>query len=97
VTIQNLYKYAYLNALKNLFRANNIWLYGNLSPLINKNMLKKNKNIYIEHAVQTNLAFKNIDKKIIQNIAKYYGIDLNRLTDINKLEVEITKQFNKLI
>jgi len=97
VTIQNLYKYAYLNALKNLFRANNIWLYGNLSPLINKNMLKKNKNIYIEHAIQTNLAFKNIDKKIIQNIAKYYGIDLNRLTDINKLEVEITKQFNKLI
>jgi hypothetical protein len=97
MTIQNLYKYAYLNALKNLFRANNIWLYGNLSPLINKNMLKKNKNIYIEHAIQTNLAFKNIDKKIIQNIAKYYGIDLNRLTDINKLEVEITKQFNKLI
>lgn len=97
VTIQNLYKYAYLNALKNLFWTNNIWLYGNLSPLINKNMLKKNKNIYIEHAIQTNLAFKNIDKKIIQNIAKYYGIDLNRLTDINKLEVEITKQFNKLI
>jgi hypothetical protein len=97
VTIQNLYKYAYLNALKNLFRENNIWLYGNLSPLINKNMLKKNKNIYIEHAIQTNLAFKNIDKKLIQNIAKYYGIDLNRLTDINKLEVEITKQFNKLI
>lgn len=97
VTIQNFYKYAYLNALKNLFQVNNIWLYGNLSPLINKNMMEKNKNIYIEHAIQTNSALKNIDKKIIQNIVKYYGIDLNRLTDINKLEAGITKQFKKLI
>lgn len=97
VTIHNFYKYAYLNALKNLFRVNNIWLYGNLSPLINKKMLEKNKNIYIEYAIQTNSALKNIDKKIIQDITKYYSIDLNRLTDVNKLEAGITKQFNKLI
>ena len=97
VTIQNFYKYAYLNALKNLFRPNNIWLYGNLSPLINKKLLEENKNIYIEYAIQTNSALKNIDKKIIQDIAKYYGIDLNRLTDVNKLEAGITKQFKKLI
>jgi len=97
VTIPNFYKYAYLNALKNLFRVNNIWLYGNLSPLINRNMLEKNKNIYIEYALQTNSALKNIDKKIIQEITKYYGIDLNRLTNINKLEAGITKQFKKLI
>jgi len=97
VTIQNFYKYAYLNALKNLFRVNNIWLYGNLSPLINKNMVEKNKNIYIEYAIQTNSALKNIDKKIIKNIAEYYGIDLNRLTDVNKLEAGIIKQFKKLI
>jgi len=97
MTIQNFYKYAYLNALKNLFRVNNIWLYGNLSPLINKKLLEENKNIYIEYAIQTNSALKNIDKKIIQDMAKYYGIDLNRLTNIIKLEVEITKQFKKLI
>jgi len=97
VTIPNFYKYAYLNALKNLFRPNNIWLYGNLSPLINKKLLEENKNIYIEYTIQTNSALKNIDKKIIQDIAKYYGIDLNRLTDIIKLEFEITKQLNKLI
>lgn len=97
MTIHNFYKYAYLNALKNLFRPNNIWLYGNLSPLINKKLLEENKNIYIEYAIQTNSALKNIDKKIIQDIAKYYGIDLNRLTDVIKLEVEITKQFKKLI
>lgn len=97
MTIQNFYKYAYLNALKNLFRVNNIWLYGNLSPLINKKLLEENKNIYIEYTIQTNSALKNIDKKIIQNIVKYYGIDLDRLTDINKLEAGITKQFKKLI
>jgi len=97
MTIQNFYKYAYLNALKNLFRVNNIWLYGNLSPLINKKLLEKDKNIYISYAIQTNSSLKNIDKKIIQDIAKYYGIDLNRLTDVNKLEVKITKQFKKLI
>jgi len=97
VTIPNFYKYAYLNALKNLFRPNNIWLYGNLSPLINKKLLEENKNIYIEYTIQTNSALKNIDKKIIQDIAKYYGIDLNRLTDIIKLDFEITKQLNKLI
>lgn len=96
VTVQNFYKYAYLNALKNLFWVDNIWLYGNLSPLINKNMLEKNKNIYIEYAIQTNCALKNADKKIIQDITKYYGIDLDRLTDINKLENEITKQFKEL-
>lgn len=97
VTIQNFYKYAYLNALKKLFQVNDIWLYGNLSPLINKNILEKKKNIYIEYAIQTNSVLKNIDKRIIQDITKYYGINLNRLTDSNKLDAEITKQFNTLI
>jgi len=68
-----------------------------LSPLINKKLLEENKNIYMAYAIQTNSVLKNIDKKIIQDIAKYYGIDLNRLTDVNKLEVKITKQFKKLI
>ncbi len=97
VTIHNFYKYAYLNALKNLFRPNNIWLYGNLSPLVNKKLLEENKNIYIEYAIQTNSALKNINKKIIQDLAKYYEIDLDRLTDVAKLEIEITEQFKKLI
>ncbi len=35
VTVEELYKYAYLNAFKSLFNIDDIWRYGNLSPLVN--------------------------------------------------------------
>ena len=97
VTVENLYKYAYLNAFKELFNVQDMWLYGNLSPLINREELEKNKKSYIEYAIQTNLVIKTSNKAILQEIAEYYEINPNNLTNIKKLEKEIQNQLNTLI
>ena len=97
VTVENLYKYAYLNAFKELFSAQDMWLYGNLSPLINREELEKNKKSYIEYAIQTNLVIKTSNKAILQEIAEYYEINLNNLTNIETLEKKIQNQLNTLI
>ena len=97
VTVENLYKYAYLNAFKELFNVQDMWLYSNLSPLINREELEKNKKRYIEHAIQTNSVIKTSNKAILQEIAEYYEINPNNLTNIKKLEKEIQNQLNTLI
>lgn len=86
VTLQNFYKYAYLYSLKSLFKPKNIWIYGNLSPLVNKNLLEKNKNLFIDYALQCNHVLKNIDENIKMEIASYYGIDIDNLHNIKVLE-----------
>jgi len=97
VTVSNFCKYAYLYALKTLFQPENSWLYGNLSPLINRDLLEKNKNIFVQYSIRTNPILKNMDKEIIREITKHYGVDFNNLTEIKKLEIEINKHFKTLI
>lgn len=97
VTAHNFYKYAYLSALKKLFQPDNLWLYGNLSPLVNRDLLEKHKSIYVEYALQTNSILKNTDREILKEITNHYGIDLNNLTEIEKLEVQIRTHFKTLI
>lgn len=97
VTVENLYKYAYLYAFKELFSAQDMWLYGNLSPLINREELEKNKKNYVEYAIQTNSVLKTSNKAVLQEIAEYYEINLNRLVNIETLEKAIKNQFNTLI
>ncbi len=97
ITTESLYKYAYLNAFKDLFATQNLWLYGNLSPLVSREALEKNKRKYIEYAIHTNPVIKKADKAVLEEIAEYYGINLNKLTRIKELEKEIQSQFNALI
>jgi len=93
VTLENLYKYSYLYALKKLFKPKDAWLYGNLSPLLIDD-LEKNKGIYVSYALKTNRVFEEVDKSIYKKIIDYYKINLGNIDNIDKLEIEINKKFN---
>lgn len=72
VTIENLYKYAWLDYFKNNFKPDELYLYGNLSPLYHKDLdndiLKKelisyiyNNNVIFNKYVNTN----NLNNKVL--------------------------------
>jgi len=85
VTLENFYKYAYLYTLKKLFNPENAWLYGNLSPLVDIEVLEQNKKIYVLYAIKTNKIFKEIDRTILKKIIDYYEIKFDMI-NINELE-----------
>jgi len=93
VTLENFYKYAYLDALKSLFQPKDSWLYGNLSPLVNQEFLEKNKEVFIEYVLQK----KNLSKILNQNLKKQviekYGIRSNKIREQNDLELIIKNHF----
>lgn len=97
VEIDNFYKYAFLYSLKTLFSPDNIWLYGNLSPLVRKNILENNKKIFVIYALKNNPIIKNLDKNLLKKIAEYYKINLKDSEDINKIESKINKIFDKIL
>lgn len=97
VEIENFYKYAYLYTLKNLFMPSDIWLYGNLSPLVSKKTLEKHKNKFVTYALLTNPIVKNLDNKILTNIIKYYDLNINKHYNQEKEEMEIIKLFKELL
>jgi len=99
ITLENFYKYAYLYALRNLFKPKNAWLYGNLSPLINIEDLENNKEIYILHAFKTSRIFSEIKESIKYEILNFYKIDLKNLKYIDEIEIKnkIKERLNKLL
>ena len=96
VTVENFYQYAYLYAFKKLFNPEKSWLYGNLTPLVNKNKLKKNKKKYVEYAIQDNTTLKSLERNTIKEITDYYDLSLNNLTPISELESFIKDELNLL-
>lgn len=97
VTIENFYKYAYLYALKCLFNPGNIWLYGNLSPLVDKDDLEKNKSLYVLYAIQSNKIFNKIESSILEDIKNYYKLNLFKNYTVDILVNKIKERFEKLI
>ncbi len=90
VTVGNFYKYAYLYALKSLFQNNNLWLYGNISPLIDPQDLEKNKKLYVEYALKTNKLINTLDEKVLYKIINYY-----KIKDKNSLKPRKMEQIKK--
>lgn len=98
VTVENFYKYAYLYALKSLFNPGNAWLYGNLSPLVNREEVERNKKLYVAYAIKTNRVFEEkIRRHVSEEIARFYKIHADDLNDINRIEKKIKDKFNKLV
>ena len=75
VTIENLYKYAYLYAFRELFEPPDAWLFGNLSPLVNVKALERNKKLYVHYALSTSRALRGIEQTVSKSIQSYYGIE----------------------
>ena len=95
VTLENFYKYAYLYALKNLFRPEDPWLYGNLSPLVNIDDVEKNKKLYVSYAIKNNRIFGKIEN-ITKKIAAFYKVRLDAELNDNRIESKIKGKFKVL-
>lgn len=96
VTLENFYKYAYLYALKNLFRPEDPWIYGNLSPLVNIDDVEKNKKLYVSYSIKNNCVFDKI-KKTRKEIADFYKIELGNGSKVNSIESKIKEKFKNLV
>ena len=75
VTLENFYQYAYLLAFKKLFRPKDLWLYGNLSPLGTKEIIKKHKRIFVEYALLSeSQLFSQLNATTLNKIIKFYKL-----------------------
>lgn len=97
VTLENFYKYSYLYSLKSLFNPENLWLYGNLSPLAHIEDAEQNKELYVSYAIKTNKVFKEMSNSILRKVAEFYKVELNKKDDIDKMEKIIKHTLNKLV
>ncbi len=96
VSIDELYKYAYLYSFKKLFSPKDLWLYGNLSPLLDGE-LEKFKREYVLFSVLDSGLHKNISADLRRKIKSYYNLnrDYNK-SDLIKLRRIIEERINKL-
>lgn len=97
VTLENFYKYSYLYALKNLFNPINLWLYGNLSPLVNIDDVEQNKKLYVSYAIKTNKIFKEMKNSILKKIGEFYKVRFDKISDIDEMEKIIKHRLVKLV
>jgi hypothetical protein len=97
VTLENFYKYSYLYSLKSLFNPENLWLYGNLSPLVNIEDVEQNKKLYVSYAIKTNKVFEKMRNSIPRKIAEFYKVELDKTDRIDKMEKIIKHRLNKFV
>jgi hypothetical protein len=97
VTLENFYQYAYLDSLKELFKPEGFWKYGNLSPLVDKEYLEKNKELFVGYVVQKD-SFKQLaDEKLITKICTYYGIRSEELKPAVESRTDIEDYLETLL
>ena len=97
VTLENFYKYSYLYSLKSLFKPEDAWLYGNLSPLVNIEDVERNKELYISYTIKTNRVFGEMGNSIPRKIAEFYKVKIDNTGPVDKIEKIIKDKLNKLV
>lgn len=97
VTLENFYKYAYLYALKTLFKPKDEWIYGNLSPLVDMEEVEQNKELYVFYAMNANRTLKEIGNSTLDKIANFYSIKIRNSSNIGEIEETIRNKLNKLV
>jgi hypothetical protein len=71
-----------------------LWIFGNLSPLVNKDFVEKNKKLFVIYTVKTHKLFlerKDLTKKLFN----FYQIDENEI-DLQKIEKDLNEYFCSL-
>lgn len=96
VTLENFYKYSYLYSLKSLFNPENLWLYGNLSPLVDVQEVERDKELYVSYTIKTNRIFREIGNSIPKKIANFYNVKIDN-SDTDQIEKTIRNRLNKLV
>lgn len=97
VTVENLYKYAYLYALKSFFKSNNAWLYGNLSPIVDKKRLESKKRLYVLYAMQSHPVLKKLHPSEISEIRDYYFLDKSDFGTEQEVSGKIKNEIEHLL
>jgi hypothetical protein len=94
VSIDELYKYAYLYSFKKLFSPKDLWLYGNLSPLLDEE-IEKFKKEYVLFSVLDSGLHKNISADLRKRIKSYYSLDKDyRISDLPTLRKIIQERIS---
>ena len=92
VTLENFYQYAYLLAFKKLFRPQSLWIYGNLSPLGNEEMVRQNKKLWTSYAILSERKkFSQMACSIKNKIMKFYSV--SEKINLSHIENKITNIF----
>lgn len=96
VTIENFYKYAYLYCLKKFItqKKENIWVFGNLSPLVNREFLEQNKFLFVLYAVKNHKIFKE-KPDLVNTLKNFYQIDEEK-TSLDEVEKALGCYFDEL-
>lgn len=97
VTVENLYQYAYLYALKTFFKSENDWLYGNLSPIVSKEMLETKKRLFVSYALHSHSVLRNLNSLETAKIKDYYLLKKESLKNISEIEKTIKNEIKSLI
>jgi hypothetical protein len=71
-----------------LFNPENMWLYGNLSPLMKKEDVEGNKKNYVLYVLKTNKVIKE-KIELSKKIADHYKINLNSAFNVEEIENKI--------
>lgn len=98
VTLENLYQYAYLFALRSLFNPTDRWLYGNLSPLIDRTFVEEHQSELVRYAMAQHPAFSDLPEKTLNQIRSYYGVREKEISSvIVDIEAELKTAINQLV
>lgn len=97
VTVENFYQYAYLYALKTFFNVEDEWLYGNLSPLMKKKSLERNKRVYVSFALQTHPVLLNLAPSEISAVKEYYFLDTGNFGSLESIKNRIQLEVSDLV
>lgn len=92
VTVENLYQYAYLYALKTFFKTDNEWLYGNLSPIVETQKLEAKKQLFVLYALQSHSVLKNLSSSEIEKIKNHYFLHQSNFENIQEVEKSIKNE-----
>ena len=96
VTVESFYKYAYLYCLKKFItqKREDIWVFGNLSPLVNREFLEQNKSLFVFYAIKNHKIFE--EKLNVVNVLKnFYQIDEDKIS-LDEVEKALSCYFNEL-
>ncbi|MCZ0932698.1 MAG: N-6 DNA methylase [Oligoflexia bacterium] len=98
VNLKDFYKYAYIYSFKRLFRPEDMWMYGNLSPLGHKQLIEDNKKLFLIYTfLSEKKIFFQLENKVMSRILKFYSIKNNELQNLSQIKKSIFSLINSLV
>jgi len=99
ISLENLYKYSYLYTFKKLFNPQNLWIYGNLSPLLDKSLEASKKDYIIFSILDSGLEKKlTIEQKhLIKNYYKISYKDYHKQSFLSDIKSKLLQNISNLV